>query len=225
MVTITVLYFLFSTTIVNLHTVQAATGANFLPSKQIFSSYSSWTVSLSLDFQPYYDHLSSLNETISGINNEAAPATCLGYARFYCTHWLALIREASEAFFDENMDIISKLDEIVNLMTIPEQTGFQKRSLLPIVGDIFSSLFGVATESNLHILKTQIGNLRATQGQVVHVVSNSLSILNKTNVVVKTNRDMINNLTSATNDIITQIQTVRDHLDFYSHMNAAIIKP
>ena len=61
-------------------------------------------------------------------------------------------------------------------------------------GDLLNALFGTATESDLEGLRNQISNLAVNQNDIVHVVENSMSAINKTNTLVSRNRHAINNL-------------------------------
>ena len=55
-----------------------------------------------------------------------------------------------------------------------------KRSLLPFVGNVMSSLFGTATHSQLRDLKQYFQQMRHIQSKVIHVIKESVSILNTT---------------------------------------------
>ena len=55
-----------------------------------------------------------------------------------------------------------------------------KRRLLPFVGNFMKSLFGTATHSDLRDLKHYLQETRHIQSQVIHVVKESVSILNTT---------------------------------------------
>ena len=87
----------------------------------------------------------------------------------------------------------SLLDSITRLYT-QEPISRSKRSLLPWGGDLLNALFGTATESDLDGLRKQISNLAVNQNDLVHVVENSLSMLNKTNTLASQNRHAMNNL-------------------------------
>ena len=43
-----------------------------------------------------------------------------------------------------------------------------KRSLLPVVGQIMSSLFGIVSEDDLENINRNIKNLAENQGQIIH---------------------------------------------------------
>ena len=87
----------------------------------------------------------------------------------------------------------SLLNSITRMYT-QEPISRSKRLLLPWGGDLLNALFGTATESDLEGLRKQISNLAVNQNDLVHVVENSLSMLNKTNTLASQNRHAMNNL-------------------------------
>ena len=72
----------------------------------------------------------------------------------------------------------------------------KNRSLLPWGWDLLKSLFGIATESDLDGLRKQLRRIPGNQNELVHVVENSLTMINKTNTFQKQNRKALNTLHS-----------------------------
>jgi hypothetical protein len=66
------------------------------------------------------------------------------------------------------------------------------------MGDVLSELFGVSTHKQLNKIKRFIQTLNANHNQLVNLVSESFSLLNKTNKDIQTNRDAINMLINST---------------------------
>ena len=90
--------------------------------------------------------------------------------------------------------LIGILDNIKSMYTFVPPSRVARSSLLPWGGDLLSSIFGVATKSNLNALRKQLGNIAINQNEVVHIVENSLSMINKTNAHVSQNRKATNRL-------------------------------
>ena len=67
----------------------------------------------------------------------------------------------------------------------------QKRTLIPIVGDAVSWLFGLVTESHLSNIRKNIANLAVNQQQIMHVVEESISVLNMSRIQIAENRQAI----------------------------------
>ena len=69
-----------------------------------------------------------------------------------------------------------------------------RRSMLPIVGSALSYLFGVTSEDDLRVISRALGRLTNTQGQLLHVMEDSISMINVTRRAVSDNRHKINEL-------------------------------
>ena len=84
------------------------------------------------------------------------------------------------------------------------------RAALPFVGTALSYLFGTATEGNLKQLRLALSSLRDSQAKTIHVVSESISLVNKTHSQVKENRDAINSLVNVTNMLEDRVRFVHE---------------
>ena len=70
-----------------------------------------------------------------------------------------------------------------------------KQSLIPIVGKALHFLFGTLTKSDLNKVRKHVATLSANQKEIIHVLEDSISILNTSQVQISENRDSINELT------------------------------
>lgn len=191
----------------------ASTGVNFIPIENIYSTYSTWVLSLSTDLAPYYDSLNVLNTTIVNFRSKFNSELDRAAGRWISSNETATdvrddlnsfrrsvneyIRASSERNVVAFGNLRDRLDMLRNVFTVNESR--QKRSLLPWAGDLLHSLFGTATDSDMNVLRDHLGRLAQNQDDIVHVVENSLTIVNKTNANVVANRKAINLLISAAN--------------------------
>ena len=86
------------------------------------------------------------------------------------------------------------------------------RAVIPIIGDLLSTLFGVSTESNMNKLRKRILKLQSRQTRLVDVVQKGLTFLNKTHSNTMENRHAINKLANVTAQLHTFVQEVKDKL-------------
>lgn len=84
--------------------------------------------------------------------------------------------------------------------------------MLPIVGKALSFLFGTVSEDDLNAIRGSINNLAVYQEKVIHVVKESLTILNTTRVEVAENRQAINDLIGALSVLNNKMQNATDRL-------------
>ena len=222
-----------------------STGVNFIKQNSFYSTYSMWALSLSIDLDPYYTELASINRTFydqkENVINQIERKTqqfvgeptrndvALGAQRIpsptvsnvslanrQIRVKLVALRTTAEITldaFESQLNYISiklfrALNDIKEVYTQPSNTR-TKRSLLPWGGDLLNALFGTATDSDLEGLRTQLGRLATNQNQLVHVVENSLSMINKTNAVAQENRHLANNLVDDVNNLNTKITQLR----------------
>ena len=68
----------------------------------------------------------------------------------------------------------------------------RKRSLIPLIGTLGSYLFGMVSESDLNAIKRNVHKLFNNQNRIVHVLNESLSLMNISRGEIKQNRDKIN---------------------------------
>lgn len=80
------------------------------------------------------------------------------------------------------------------------------------MGKALSFLFGTVSEDDLNVIRGSINNLAVNQEKVIHVVEESLTILNTTRVEVAENRQAINDLIGALSVLNTKMQNATDRL-------------
>ena len=84
----------------------------------------------------------------------------------------------------------------------------EKRALIPIIGDAASWLFGLVTESDIVNLRKNIANLARNQKQIIHVVQESISVLNTTRFQVAENRHAILELGSSVHQLNSKLEAL-----------------
>ena len=60
----------------------------------------------------------------------------------------------------------------------------EKRSLIPIIGQAAGWLFGLVTEQDISDISKNIKNLASNQQHILHVVQESISILNMSRIEI-----------------------------------------
>ena len=88
-----------------------------------------------------------------------------------------------------------------------------KRSVLPIVGEIFSALFGTVSESDLENINQNINILANNQQQIIHDLQYSITALNLTQIQVSKNRKALVQLVSMINGLNSEIRSLASHID------------
>ena len=195
--------------------VYAQTGTYFVYENTVFASYSSWVISYSVDITPYRVHLSEILSEIYNFRSaieellQNAPANSVNSSEAYKVRMVR--QQISDMLQHESKEFITEFevirDTLENIETLTVQANTRpKRSILPAVGNLMSFLFGVSTEDNVNRLRDSIYNIQDTNEQIVHVVSDSLTLINKSNEEIRTNRKALRKLTNATSKLRDEFQ-------------------
>ena len=84
-----------------------------------------------------------------------------------------------------------------------------KRSILPIVGQALSALFGVVSENDLENVNRNIKHLALNQKQIVHDLHVGLSVLNLTRTQVSENRRALLDVVVCVNKLDGKIRELK----------------
>ena len=206
----------------------ATTGVNFIPQNEFYSTYSMWALSFSIDLNPYYDNINDINNTAMTLrltidddidkaiknyrlldnNNSTDIETVVNSLRLTKRKLLKQIEPCEVSTQLTVTRLYTTLDNIRDLYT--HDSDRQKRSLLPWGGDILKSLFGLATKTDMTRLRSQLNQLSINNNEMIHVLQNSLTIVNKTNSVLNDNRAAINTLTTAIEQVDRKIRVLHN---------------
>ena len=201
--------------------VQAVTcNPYFIHQGEIYSEYSSWLVTYTINVEPFSQHVGHVCELLGQfrINSNhlfentllATNATNLKgessqMMRLRNNMLLAIRRE--ETCLKGQYIHVSDMIEAIKELTEASKSR-PSRAALSFIGTQLSYLFGTATEGNLKQLRLALSSLRDSQAKTIHVVSESISLVNKTHSQVRENRDAINSLVNVTNMLADKVQFV-----------------
>lgn len=192
----------------------ATSGVQFVPEGSVYAAYSGWVVSFTIDLAPYrqllhdtrveLDRLQADVEYLlqTPINNVSAKV------QLALTHVRAKYGPAIELEINK---VSLELRYVEDIMGNIELVGIHrrpKRAVLPIIGEVLSVLFGVASENDIAKLKRGLVQLGRGQIAIAHVVLDSLTLVNKTNIEVKRNRQLLNQLTNSLGQLRGQVQDI-----------------
>lgn len=87
-----------------------------------------------------------------------------------------------------------------------------KRALMPFLGKALSYLTGTLTKKDLKKVYNHINTLSSNQEQIIHVLNDTLSILNVTNIEVQRNRHAIQNIVQLVHRVDERLVNFTGHL-------------
>ena len=88
----------------------------------------------------------------------------------------------------------SVYDNFDEYQTLSVKSQRVQRSLIPIIGQLMSTLFGTVSEKDLENINRNIKSLASNQNRIIHDLDMSLSVLNLTRMQVTENRRSIMDL-------------------------------
>lgn len=159
-----------------------------------------WLVTFAIDLTPYDRAFKFLEESIKDVQTRAKedfPQEFLGDTTFE-----ALVNNVNGEF----LEVKTKRQKLLNkYKDYRSMEGRSKRAILPFVGDALSYLFGITSEKDLKVVQEAVKELDKTQAHMLHIVKDSISIVNLTRHEVRDNREKINELIEGLRSIVPSV--------------------
>ena len=174
---------------------------------EVSSTRSTWKVSLVLRLDPYIEVTQRLYKTLgdisSALDDVLAKSGALNH--IYDKSETTLLSNFLRLNMEIN-DLKKALDKyrdafLENFLLKSRKNSKQKRSLIPFVGDAMSFLFGTVSDTDLSNIRRNLHLVATNQEKIAHVVKESLSIVNATQLEVAETRQTVNNLILEVSDI------------------------
>ena len=139
------------------------------------------------DLRPFQHLINQIQSDLKS-TNDIIPAITKAYKSQNMTGYVETFKSLHievDILYDEYMSVYNNFDEYQTL-----SYSRNERSLVPIIGQLMSTLFGTVSENDLENINRNINNL-ANQKQIIHDLDVSLSILNLIRMQVAENRRSI----------------------------------
>ena len=192
------------------HTTLVSQNVVFQKVNEVTTTQARWLVTFVTDLTPYMEGITRLSEDVG--NTASIAEEVLGYYR-------AKGREYVGSFKRLKLDIQMVEESLIGLKqdfdeyhSLYTKTGRDKRSLVPLIGKALGFLFGTVTESDLRSVQNNVATLAQNQQEVVHVVKQSLTLVNESRIRIAENRQTINSLIEALTRTDSRLRNVSEHL-------------
>ena len=162
----------------------------FQKTNEVFINDAHWSVT-------FINELKSFSNLISKIKNDLAHVEEIlrTITNFYEQSNLTGYVETFESLHIETDLLRDTNTSVFNSFTEYQALSVDKnrsqRSILPIIGQLMSSLFGTLSENDLENINRNVRMLATNQKQIIHDLDVSLSVLNLTRSQVAENRSSI----------------------------------
>ena len=163
----------------------------FQKTNEIYQNDAQWFVTFVHDLEPYQKLINKIradvdrtNEIVHVVKNDYHKSKLRAYAETFKSLQLEvdLLSDTYQSIYKtfENYQVLN--------------TDRSKRSLIPLVGNLMSSLFGTLLQNDLDNINRNINILSDNQENMIHDLEMSLSILNITKMQISENRRSIMDL-------------------------------
>ena len=167
---------------------------------------SQWRISFVVDLQIYTDVTRAFLEALTEVQIQISTA----------------IREVGRQFPGNHgkyqVHLVSMIEEL-NLLnysrlaleeTFLDYRGLKrpKRSIIPWVGSVLSTMFGTASEGDLDDIRDNLQQLQDNQDKMTHVIEKGLTLLNISRTEISENRNRINQISGLLRRVTDEINTI-----------------
>ena len=165
----------------------------FQKTNEVFINDAKWSVTFVHDLRPFQklinqikNDLAHTDEIVKTITNFYESSNMTGYVETF----KSLHIEVDLLTNTYN----SVYDNFAEYQSLSVNGHRSQRSLIPIIGQLMSTLFGTVSENDLENINRNIKALAGNQKQIIHDLDVSLSVLNLTRMQVSENRRSIMDL-------------------------------
>lgn len=187
--------------------------------QEVSAVRSKWVFSFFTDLRAYHGYMQKLQDNLSKTELIIKEVLKNYNERQAYPYYMTL-------YYSQKTEIISlrttfrvALQELQDIKSMQNMHRV-KRAVLPFVGRALSFLFGTMTKADLRKIYRNIDVLSANQNQIIHVLNDTLSILNVTNIQVKENRHALRTMGQVIRNLEGRLNNVSDELRRHiAHLN------
>ena len=165
----------------------------FQKTNEVFINDAKWSVTFVHDLRPFQKLINQIkndlvhtDEIVKSITNFYESSNMTGYVETFKS-----LHVEVDLLTDTYNSVYDNFAEYQSLSVNGHRS---QRSLIPIIGQLMSTLFGTVSENDLENINRNIKALAGNQKQIIHDLDVSLSVLNLTRMQVSENRRSIMDL-------------------------------
>ena len=181
----------------------------FEKTNEVLINEGRWLVTLVHDLQPFQTMIGNLDYQMTEIKSVLYSVT-----EWYQNNYVGYFETFSSLTVEIellNDTFTSIQDRFENYQIISGTTSLRsKRSLLPIIGDAMSLLFGTVSENDLEQIDRSIEALATNQKQIIHDLETTMSVLNLTRFELARNRRSLMEIVTCIQKLDDKINSLKD---------------
>lgn len=174
---------------------------------EIVLTKSKWLMTIVVDLDSYQNFLDKLSTDIDDAS-ALAEIVIKRYTKDGHDNYKATFKSLHNEVLALKTTFDSIMDSYIDFRSLRN-----KRSILPLGGEILNFLFGTVSQDQIDVIQRNINHLSANQQNIVHVLKESISLLNSSRMEIAVNRHSINDILSTLSDIDIKINNVTEVIE------------
>ena len=164
------------------------------------------------DLRPYEQFISSISKDLDQ-TNEVMETLILYYRTYNQTRYVDTIHSLHEEIAILNDTFGAVKDAFDDYRTVRSMNGKSKRSLLPVVGQLMSFMFGTITDTEIGHIERSVIDIAKNQKKIIHNLEQSMTLLNLSRVQISENRRAIMDLIKCYQRIDSEIWKMKEKFE------------
>ncbi len=174
---------------------------------EISSNHARWLVTFIHDLRPYEVFIDKINKDLD-MTHDVMTTLTDWYRRNNYTGYAFTFESLHEEIGALNGTYQAVRNNFVDYRSLKSTNGRSrsKRSLLPIIGQAMSLLFGTVSDLDLENIRRSVKDLAKNQENIIHNLEQSMTLLNLSRIQIAENRRAIMDLVVCVQKLDSQIK-------------------
>ena len=168
-----------------------------------------WLVTFVHDLRPYEQFISTISNDLDQ-TNEVMETLIQYYRKTNQTGYVDTIHSLHEEIAILNDTYGAVKGAFDDYRTVRSMNGRPKRSLLPVVGQLMSFMFGTVTDADIGHIERSVIDLARNQKKIIHNLEESMTLLNLSRVHISENRRAIMDLIKCYQRLDAEIWKIKE---------------
>ena len=192
--------------------IEIREGVVFNKVNDIILSRSRWLMTFVVDLDSYKAFLGKITDDIENANGLAVIMS-ERYKKLGHANYLSIFQAMKNEIRTLRQTYDTTIRSYMDYNTLRNNSSDRKkRAIFDFGGKILNFLFGTLTQNDLDIVQKHISTLETNQQNIVHVLEDSLTILNMSRIEIAENRHSINEILTTLSKINNKIDNVTEEL-------------
>lgn len=195
--------------------IQEQNSLFLIESNTVYTTQSTWLSTFLIDFSPYFQFTNQISENLHGLAM---------MIKFYLKKTTETKNSPMKSSIQTHIQLSgdrlkvfhNKVEELeyiirnIRMLTIRNNKPNyrQKRALFSFLGDLLSGITGVATKKDIRAINDKLREVSSLNLDLIHVVEDSMSIVNATRIKLSETIGTVNSLVNVTDRLVKHLSNI-----------------